>query len=76
MNKNIRFALCVGLLSLGTGLTGCTKVVSSMPTTTVVSGDSWYSTVKMFKGKVYYCPAPASGQATCIEAKMVPASKK
>lgn len=76
MNNRIRSILCVTALGLCFGLTGCTKVVSSMPTTNNANGDAWYSTVKFFKGKVYYCPAPSRGQATCVEAKMVPADKK
>ncbi len=51
--------------------TGCTSVVSSLPTTNTVNGDAWYTTKKMFSSKVYYCPAPTSGPATCTEAKYV-----
>ena len=51
--------------------TGCTSVVSSLPTTNTVNGDAWYTTKKMFSSKVYYCPAPTSGPATCTEAKYI-----
>ena len=55
--------------------TGCSNVVSSLPTSTTVNGDAWYTTQKMFKTKVFYCPAPTSGAATCTEAKYVSQGK-
>jgi len=55
--------------------TGCTNVVSALPTSTMVNGDAWYTTVKMFKSRVYYCPAPSNGPATCTEAKYVDGGK-
>lgn len=60
------------LLLVATALPACTHYVSSTATSTAVNGDAWYSTRKMFKSKVWYCPAPSSGQATCTEAKLVP----
>jgi hypothetical protein len=69
MNKRITSALFLASIIF----TGCTSVVSSLPTSTNVNGDAWYTTKKMFKSKVYYCPAPTSGPATCTEAKYVDA---
>ena len=72
MNNRITSALLLASVFF----TGCTSVVSSMPTSTVVNGDAWYTTKKMFNSKVYYCPAPTSGAATCTEAKYVDSGKK
>lgn len=69
MNKRITSALFLATILF----TGCTSVVSAMPTTQTVNGDAWYTTKKMFKSKVYYCPAPSNGPATCTEAKYVDA---
>jgi hypothetical protein len=69
MNKRITSALFLASIIF----TGCTSVVSSLPTSTTVNGDAWYTTKKIFKSKVYYCPAPTSGPATCTEAKYVDA---
>jgi len=69
MNKRITSALFLASVIF----TGCTSVVSSLPTSTTVNGDAWYTTKKIFKSKVYYCPAPTSGPATCTEAKYVDA---
>lgn len=52
-------------------VSGCTHYVSSIPTSTAVNGDAWYTSRKMFKSKVWYCPAPSAGPATCTEAKLV-----
>lgn len=60
------------LLLVATALPACTHYVSSIPTANNVNGDAWYSTRKMFSSKVWYCPAPSGGQATCTEAKLVP----
>jgi len=69
MNKRITSALFLATILF----TGCSNVVSALPTTQTVNGDAWYTTQKMFKSKVYYCPAPSSGPATCTEAKYVDA---
>lgn len=67
MNKRIVAALLLAC----TALPACTHYVSSVPTANNMNGDAWYTTRKMFSSKVYYCPAPSSGPATCTEAKMV-----
>ncbi len=72
MNTRITSALLFATVLF----TGCSSVVSSLPTSTTVNGDAWYTTKKMFKSKVYYCPAPTSGAATCTEAKYVEAKGK
>lgn len=72
MNRRITSAMFLATVLF----TGCTNVVSSLPTSTAVNGDAWYTTKKMFKSKVYYCPAPSSGAATCTEAKYVEQGKK
>ena len=61
----------IAALLLACTTTGCVNYVSSVPTATNFNGDAWYTTRKMFKSTVYYCPAPSSGPATCTEAKMV-----
>lgn len=66
MNKRI-----VAALLLACTTTGCVNYVSSVPTANNVNGDAWYTTRKMFKSNVYYCPAPSSGQAVCTEANLV-----
>jgi len=71
MNKRITSAIFLATVLF----TGCTSVVSSLPTTNTVNGDAWYTTKKMFSSKVYYCPAPTSGPATCTEAKYVDGGK-
>jgi hypothetical protein len=59
MNKRITSATLLAAVLF----TGCTNVVSAMPTTNTVNGDAWYTTAKMFKSKVYYCPAPTRATA-------------
>ncbi|MBL9100765.1 MAG: hypothetical protein JNL82_07400 [Myxococcales bacterium] len=71
MNKRI-----LPLLLLVTMMPACVSYVSSIPTANNVNGDAWYTTRKMFKSKVWYCPAPSNGPATCTEAKLVPQGKK
>jgi hypothetical protein len=66
MNKRI-----VAALLLACSMTGCVNYVSSTATATNVNGDAWYTTRKMFSSKVWYCPAPSGGAATCTEANMV-----
>lgn len=71
----------LGMLLLAGGLTGCTHVISTMPSATSVTGEAWYTEAKGFCGiywgsKVYHCPAPsADGPAMCQEARMVPLTK-
>lgn len=69
--------LAISLLSLN----ACATVLSSAPTTQSANGDAWYTEVTGFAGlafssRVYYCPAPESGPATCKEAKYVEQAKK
>ena len=71
---NNRNHLSSALLLAVVALTGCTSVVSSMPTLTTVNGDAWYTTKKMFQSKVFYCPPPSSGPAVCTEARYVEAN--
>jgi len=81
--KNIKRAM-IGLLAAGalSGSMGCAYVTSSMPSTSNVTGEAWYTEATGFFGlywgaRVYYCPAPtAAGPATCKEAKLVPLAKK
>lgn len=76
--------LTIGLtlgLGLGFGAAGCVMVTSSIPSSTAVTGEAWYTQATGMFGmgwspKVFYCPAPSSGPATCKEAKMVPIEKK
>lgn len=74
-----------GLLAasaLFAGSSGCAYVTSSMPSTTSVTGEAWYTEATGFFGlfwgsKVFYCPAPtAAGPTTCKEAKLVPLPAK
>jgi hypothetical protein len=69
----------LGALGLVIVLGGCSHVASSMGGSTARTGDAWYVKTTSFppgmvwSNHVYYCPAPASGQAKCTEAKMVEA---
>jgi hypothetical protein len=61
-------------LALSTG--GCAVVTSSMPSVTNATGEAWYTEAIGFIGitwgsKVWYCPPPSNGPATCKEAKLV-----
>ena len=74
----------LGLLAAGTlaGSMGCAAVTSTMPSTSTVTGEAWYTEATGFFGlywgsRVFYCPAPtAAGPATCKEAKLVPLPEK
>ena len=68
---NNRNRLSSALLLAIVAITGCTSVVSSLPTLTTVNGDAWYTTKKMFKSKIFYCPPPTGGPAICTEAKYI-----
>ena len=63
------------------GATGCATVTSSMPSTSTVTGEAWYTEAIGFFGltwgsKVWYCPAATSaGPSTCTEAKLVELTK-
>ncbi len=59
------------LLLAVVALTGCTSVVSSLPTLTTVNGDAWYTTHRIGQSKIYYCPPPTGGPATCTEARYI-----
>ena len=79
MKKIMNAALLTIGLALGLGSSGCVMVTSSIPSSTAVTGEAWYTqnTGLPMGGmgwapKVFYCPAPSSGPATCKEAKMVP----
>ena len=56
---------------------GCAMVTSSQPSVTNATGEAWYTEAIGFVGitwgsRVWYCPPPSGGAATCKEAKMVP----
>lgn len=68
---NNRNRLSSALLLAIVAITGCTSVVSSLPTLTTVNGDAWYTTKKMLKSKIFYCPPPTGGPAICTEAKYI-----
>jgi hypothetical protein len=60
--------------------TGCATVSSSMPSITNATGEAWYTEATGFLGitwgsKVWYCPPPTSGAATCREARLVELTK-
>ena len=69
----------LGALGLVAVFCGCSHVASSMGGNTAQTGEAWYVKTTSFPPgmvwatHVYYCPAPASGQAKCKEAKMVSA---
>jgi hypothetical protein len=71
--------VAAGTLASGSG---CAYVTSSMPSSTAVTGEAWYTEATGFfnffwGSKIFYCPAPtAAGPATCKEAKLVPLPKK
>jgi hypothetical protein len=79
--KRVLFAL-LAASTLAAGSSGCAYVTSSMPSTTQVTGEAWYTEATGFFGlfwgsKVFYCPAPtAAGPTTCKEAKLVPLPAK
>jgi hypothetical protein len=81
MMKRLMFAL-LAASTLAAGSSGCAYVTSSMPSTTQVTGEAWYTEATGFFGlfwgsKVFYCPAPtAAGPTTCKEAKLVPLPAK
>ena len=74
----------LGMLAAGAlaGSMGCAYVTTSMPSSTSVTGEAWYTEATGFFGlywgsKIFYCPAPtAAGPATCKEAKLVPLPAK
>ncbi|MBA3547955.1 MAG: hypothetical protein H0T76_15840 [Nannocystis sp.] len=68
---NHRNLISSALLLAVVAVTGCSRVVSSLPTMTTVNGDAWYTTEKLFKSRIYYCPPPTSGPAICTEARYV-----
>jgi hypothetical protein len=82
MRRALRGLLAAGALAglyLGSG---CAAVTSSMPSSTAVTGEAWYTEATGFFGmywssKIYYCPAVTqAGPATCKEAKLVPLPEK
>ncbi len=74
--------ILMGMLLAGSLATvGCATVTSSMPSITNATGEAWYTEAIGFFGltwgsKVGYCPAPASGQASCKEVELVELPKK
>ena len=63
------------------GTSGCAIVTSSMPSLINVTGEAWYTEAIGFVGitwgsKVWYCPPPTSGPATCKEAKLIAMTKE
>jgi predicted alpha-1,6-mannanase (GH76 family) len=77
MKNFVLCALAVSSFSLG----GCAVVTSSMPSLINTTGEAWYTEAIGFFGltwgsKVWYCPPPAAGPATCKEAKLIPMTKE
>ena len=67
------------LLTLSSG--GCAVVTSGMPSITNSTGEAWYTEAIGFAGitwgsRVWYCPPPQGGPATCKEAKLVEMTKE
>jgi hypothetical protein len=64
---------------------GCTGVSSALGGNTSMTGDAWFTEVTgmpsmvpgmpgmAFSTRIYYCPAPSGGPATCVEAEYVEA---
>jgi hypothetical protein len=74
MRKIFNVIVACGLL--GTVSMGCANIGSAMGANTAQTGEAWYAKITtlgmlVLSSKVYYCPAPQSGAATCKEAKMV-----
>ncbi len=81
MKRALFGMLAAGSLVAALSTAGCATVTSSMPGITNATGEAWYTEATGFFGltwgsKVWYCPPPASGQATCKEAKLVELPKK
>ena len=81
MKKIMHAALLTIGATLAISASGCAAVTSSMSSSTAVTGEAWYTQMTGIFGfgwapKVFYCPAPSSGPATCKEAKMVPLADK
>jgi hypothetical protein len=81
MKKLMNAALLTIGVAIGLSSSGCVMVTSSIPSSTAVTGEAWYTQLTGMFGmgwnpKVFYCPAPSSGPATCKEAKMVPLVEK
>lgn len=73
-------ALLLVIATTGLFGTGCSTVTSSMAGMTNTTGEAWYTEAKGFiaikwGSKVFYCPPPSSGPATCKEAKMIALTK-
>jgi hypothetical protein len=77
MKRLLHIFVAAGLL----GAAGaCSVVTSSIPSMTNDTGEAWYTESKGFIGitwgsKVWYCPPPTQGPATCKQAKMVELTK-
>jgi len=77
MKRFLIATIASGLLFAGSG---CAIVTSSMPGMTNTTGEGWYTEAIGFFGitwgsKVWYCPPPAQGPATCKEAKLIELTK-
>jgi hypothetical protein len=77
MRRLMLALVAVGALAAGSG---CAIVTSSMPSSTSVTGEAWYTEAIGFIGitwgsKVWYCPPPSSGPQLCKEAKMIELTK-
>jgi hypothetical protein len=73
-------ALLLVIATTGLFGTGCSTVSSSVGGFTNTTGEAWYTEAKGFLAikwgsKVYYCPPPQTGPATCKEAKMIELTK-
>lgn len=81
MNKLTHALAALALGVSLAGATGCASVTSSMPTSTAVTGEAWYTEAVGFFGmtwgsKVWFCPAATgAGPSTCVEAKLVELTK-
>lgn len=72
---NTRPRISSALLLAVVAVTGCTSVVSSLPTMTTVNGDVWYTTKRIGESKIFYCPPPTGGPAICTEARYIESKK-
>ncbi len=77
MKRLAHVLVAAGMLAAGSG---CAIVTSSQPSITNATGEGWYTEAIGFIGitwgsRVWYCPPPSGGAATCKEAKLVPLTK-
>ena len=77
MKRLVHAFVAAGLMAAS----GCASVTSSQPSITNATGEAWYAEATGFFGmtwgsKMWYCPPPTNGPATCKEAKMVALTKE